>query len=77
MEREEHFTRLYPLQDAVLAAFAATDTEFYLTGGTAASRAYLGHRFSDDSASSSTTIRSSVSGRTGSSRRRPARRAGR
>jgi len=27
---------------------AAVDTGFYLTGGTAASRGYLGHRFSDD-----------------------------
>ena len=48
MEREDYFTKLYPLQDAVLAAFSATDTEFYLTGGTAASRGYLQHRFSDD-----------------------------
>ena len=48
MEREDFFAKLYPLQDAVLAAFAETDTEFYLTGGTAASRGYLNHRFSDD-----------------------------
>jgi hypothetical protein len=48
VEREDYFTKLYPLQDAVLAAFSATDTEFYLTGGTAASRGYLQHRFSDD-----------------------------
>lgn len=48
MEREDYFTKLYPLQDAVLAAFASTETEFYLTGGTAASRGYLNHRFSDD-----------------------------
>jgi len=48
MERQDFFTKLYPLQDAVLAAFATTDTEFYLTGGTAASRGYLNHRFSDD-----------------------------
>lgn len=48
MERDEYFEKLYPLQDAVLAAFAAADTEFYLTGGTAASRGYLNHRFSDD-----------------------------
>ena len=48
MEREDYFTKLYPLQDAVLAAFATTETEFYLTGGTAASRGYLNHRFSDD-----------------------------
>jgi hypothetical protein len=48
VEREDYFTKLYPLQDAVLASFAATETEFYLTGGTAASRGYLNHRFSDD-----------------------------
>lgn len=48
MDREDYFTKLYPLQDAVLASFAATETEFYLTGGTAASRGYLNHRFSDD-----------------------------
>ena len=48
MDREEYFSRLYPLQDAVLGAFAAVETEFYLTGGTAASRGYLNHRFSDD-----------------------------
>lgn len=48
MEREDYFTKLYPFQDAVLGAFSATDTEFYLTGGTAASRGYLRHRFSDD-----------------------------
>ena len=48
MEREEYFTKLYPLQDAVLASFAGSETEFYLTGGTAASRGYLDHRFSDD-----------------------------
>ena len=48
MEREDYFAKLYELQDAVLGAFSATDTEFYLTGGTAASRGYLRHRFSDD-----------------------------
>jgi hypothetical protein len=42
------FDRLYPFQDAVLREMAALDTGFYLTGGTAASRGYLGHRFSDD-----------------------------
>jgi predicted nucleotidyltransferase component of viral defense system len=39
---------LYPLQDAVLKVINAADTEFYLTGGTASSRGYLNHRFSDD-----------------------------
>ncbi len=39
---------LYPLQDRVLRAIDRAETEFYLTGGTAASRGYLDHRFSDD-----------------------------
>lgn len=37
---------LYPLQDKALAAFR--DTAFYLTGGTALSRGYYHHRYSDD-----------------------------
>ena len=40
--------RLYPLQDRILSALSRLDTEFYLTGGTAASRGYLQHRLSDD-----------------------------
>lgn len=36
------------MQDAVLARMMSADTGFYLTGGTAASRGYLHHRFSDD-----------------------------
>jgi predicted nucleotidyltransferase component of viral defense system len=48
MDRSGYFEKLYPLQDAVLAAFSRVETEFYLTGGTAASRGYLNHRFSDD-----------------------------
>lgn len=40
--------RLYPLQDDVLARVRGLTTGFYLSGGTAASRAYLQHRFSDD-----------------------------
>ena len=42
------FDVLYPLQDRVLGLFHQVDTGFYLTGGTAASRGYLNHRFSDD-----------------------------
>jgi hypothetical protein len=48
MDRDYYFKQLYPLQNRVLQAFAATDTGFYLSGGTAASRGYLNHRFSDD-----------------------------
>ena len=43
-----YFEKLYPLQDEVLAVVSRLDTGLYLTGGTAASRAYLRHRFSDD-----------------------------
>lgn len=40
--------QLYPLQDQVLRLVDAQNTGFYLTGGTAVSRGYLNHRFSDD-----------------------------
>lgn len=43
-----YFETLYPLQDAVLQRINALDTGFYLSGGTASSRGYLQHRFSDD-----------------------------
>jgi hypothetical protein len=39
---------LYPLQDKVLKIVASLPVDFYLTGGTALSRAYLHHRYSDD-----------------------------
>lgn len=38
-----YFEVLYPLQDAILSRIAPLRTGFYLTGGTAASRGYLGH----------------------------------
>jgi hypothetical protein len=40
--------KLYPFQDEVLKVLEDVDTPFYLTGGTALSRVYLRHRFSDD-----------------------------
>jgi len=43
-----YFDVLYPFQDRVIRAINQADTGFYLTGGTAASRGYLQHRFSDD-----------------------------
>lgn len=43
-----YFETLYPFQDRVLQAITDLDTGFYLSGGTAASRGYLHHRFSDD-----------------------------
>jgi hypothetical protein len=48
VDRSLYFDRLYPLQDKVLRAIGDCNTDFYLTGGTALSRAYLQHRFSDD-----------------------------
>ena len=39
---------LYPLQDKVLKMLKDCDLPFYLTGGTAVSRGYFGHRYSDD-----------------------------
>jgi hypothetical protein len=47
-DKSLYFGRLYPLQDEVLRLIRNEDTGFYLTGGTAASRGYLNHRFSDD-----------------------------
>lgn len=43
-----YFDVLYPFQDCVIQAINQADTGFYLSGGTAASRGYLQHRFSDD-----------------------------
>ncbi|MDO8753105.1 MAG: nucleotidyl transferase AbiEii/AbiGii toxin family protein [Anaerolineales bacterium] len=43
-----YFDVLYPFQDRVLNVVNKIDTGFYLTGGTASSRGYLQHRFSDD-----------------------------
>jgi predicted nucleotidyltransferase component of viral defense system len=48
MDRDFFVRRLYPMQDAVLARITSIETGLYLTGGTAASRGYLQHRFSDD-----------------------------
>lgn len=39
---------LYPLQNKVLDAIEIANTTFYLTGGTALSRGYYNHRYSDD-----------------------------
>ena len=43
-----YFNVLYPFQDRVIKVLQPAATGFYLTGGTAASRGYLQHRFSDD-----------------------------
>ncbi len=39
---------LFPLQDEILALIGELDLPFYLTGGTALSRHFLNHRYSDD-----------------------------
>ena len=39
---------LYPLQDGVLSILSRSATDFFLTGGTALSRGYYHHRYSDD-----------------------------
>ena len=39
---------LYPLQDGVMSILSQSYTDFFLTGGTALSRAYYNHRYSDD-----------------------------
>jgi predicted nucleotidyltransferase component of viral defense system len=43
-----YLNRMYPLQDIVLRHVSDLETGFYLTGGTALSRGYLQHRFSED-----------------------------
>lgn len=48
MDKGFYLRVLYPLQDRVLRVLNGLDTGFYLSGGTAASRGYLHHRFSDD-----------------------------
>jgi nucleotidyltransferase AbiEii toxin of type IV toxin-antitoxin system len=48
MDKADYFDRLYPLQDEALKVLREVETGLYLTGGTAASRGYLHHRFSDD-----------------------------
>jgi len=48
MQQGYYLNNLYPLQDRVLKEISDCNTPFYLTGGTALSRHYLNHRFSDD-----------------------------
>ncbi len=45
---EYYTTSLYPLQDGILKIVTHLNTPFYLTGGTALSRCYFHHRYSDD-----------------------------
>ena len=48
MHDDYYQNTLYPLQDKVLDIAGKLSVGFYLTGGTALSRAYLHHRYSDD-----------------------------
>lgn len=48
MERDYYQNILYPLQDKVFELMTALPLDFYITGGTALSRAWLNHRYSDD-----------------------------
>jgi predicted nucleotidyltransferase component of viral defense system len=48
MHAEYYLNQLYPLQDKALESISKVDDNFYLTGGTAISRIYLHHRYSDD-----------------------------
>jgi predicted nucleotidyltransferase component of viral defense system len=45
---EYYEKNLYPLQDGVLNIISQSGTDFFLTGGTALSRVYYHHRYSDD-----------------------------
>lgn len=48
MQPDFYSNNLYPLQDRVLQIAEQVNTKFYLTGGTALSRAWVHHRYSDD-----------------------------
>lgn len=48
MQDDYYQNTLYPIQDKVLEIVGKLPVGFYLTGGTALSRAYLQHRYSDD-----------------------------
>ena len=48
MDHFFYLNQLYPFQDQVLRVISTIDTNLYLSGGTALSRGYLHHRFSDD-----------------------------
>lgn len=48
MQKEFYQNKLYPLQDKVMKIMGELENPFYLTGGTALSRYYLNHRYSED-----------------------------
>jgi len=48
MQEKYYQNKVYPFQDDILNLIQKAGVDFYLTGGTALSRCYLGHRYSDD-----------------------------
>lgn len=48
MPEKFYQNKIYPLQDEILRLVQSSNVDFYLTGGTALSRHYLQHRYSDD-----------------------------
>ena len=48
MPEKYYQDKLYSFQDKILKAVENLNVDFYLTGGTALSRCYLDHRYSDD-----------------------------
>ncbi len=48
MPGKQYYNRLYAFQDEILKIIQGQEVHFYLTGGTALSRCYLNHRYSDD-----------------------------
>jgi Nucleotidyl transferase AbiEii toxin, Type IV TA system len=48
MSEAHYLNKLYPLQDSILQVFNVAAIKHYLTGGTALSRVFLHHRYSDD-----------------------------
>jgi hypothetical protein len=48
MPEKSYYDRLYAFQDEIMNIVQRQEVDFYLTGGTALSRCYLNHRYSDD-----------------------------
>ena len=48
MPDKSYYHKLYALQDEIMKIIQRQEVDFYLTGGTALSRRYLNHRYSDD-----------------------------
>jgi hypothetical protein len=48
LQKEYYTNKLYPFQDKIFEIIDRLNVNIYLTGGTALSRFYLNHRYSDD-----------------------------